>query len=201
MPHEDVAADERRQILALALRTWRTTEPGSDQRAALRHCISTWRSHVDFRLRPSYVPHTAEDQARLQRELPPPYRALRLRYRGAQLVSVRPVSGALGWSPAPMHRPRPVRVSRARRRVTRSRARAPSSRLADDDEDLVEVDFGPLTAHELDEAIDLHDTLVAVVQELSELDPDLVDVALTLSRGLVADLEDVLGSAADRGER
>ncbi len=54
-----------------------------------------------------------------------------------------------------------------------------------------------LTAHELDEALELHDRLVAAKIELDPLPDDLVDVPRTLLAGVIEDLELVLADRQD----
>ncbi len=103
------------------------------------------------------------------------------------------------WVPAAPRAPAvrcAVRIRRApssRRRVSRARQRSPGRQSDDPD-----LDDGPLTAHELDEALELHDRLVVIALELDLLDADLVDVPLTLVRGLIEEIEAALGDADRR---
>jgi hypothetical protein len=54
-----------------------------------------------------------------------------------------------------------------------------------------------LTAHELDEALELHDHVVSAITELDGPDPD-VETALAILRHLNEGLEEVLADRDDR---
>ena len=96
-------------------------------------------------------------------------------------------------APSPFDRPSSQRTSSSRPLASRS---TPGRSDEGDEPDLAALE--PESAWEFDRRLEIHDRIVAAKLELDVLDPDLVDVPLTILRGLIEDLEGELGG--DRWE-